>query len=101
MLDLGLLQWHWSLVYGPPSSKYWALPHLTQLLLHGPVEFHAFSKWNQRQTVCRYSGSPKKDCKTHFSAYTLHTQRDWDHVIVKKDGPNQLAVKSLPELQSL
>jgi hypothetical protein len=36
-----------------PSSKYRAFRSAPHSAVTGPVEFHTFSKWNQRQTLCR------------------------------------------------
>jgi hypothetical protein len=57
-----------------------------------PVYFYAFSKWNQRQTLCRYSGSPKKSVKLcpFLCIYITHSAwlRLLVHAIGTKDGPN-------------
>jgi hypothetical protein len=64
------------------------------LSCYGPEEFHTFSKWNQRQTLCCYSGSPKKDCKT--GPISLH-KHDTLNAIIKKDGPTSAHCKIFPQ----
>jgi hypothetical protein len=87
-------------------SGYHSTPHSA-----GPVEIHAFSKGNWRQTLCRYLNQSNlvhlKYYCTYFSAYTswhytLNVTEITRPAIVKKDFVQLLlTVKSVPELRSI